>query len=304
MQLRSIPFVQHISTRQFRKQFIKPAQPVIIKGFIEDCPALHKWNYDYFKEQAGEKEVRVHGAENADPDKVTSLPVAKTSFGSYLDHISEGPSEQRLFLFNLLLDKPELRKEIRPRVLAKNFLSGFPLMFFGGEGSSVRLHYDIDRSHVFLSQFEGRKKVWLFAPDQSDLLYRLPYNFHGIVDLRHPDLERFPALRYVKGHECILEPGDTLFIPAGYWHYIQYMTQGYSVSYRALSASFSDKIKGIWNLTVIRKLDTVLRKVFGERWFDYKKSIAFSRAEKAIESLWPGDEDAVPANHPAKQPAW
>ncbi|MCG2613269.1 cupin-like domain-containing protein [Terrimonas sp. NA20] len=303
MQLKSIPFVQHISIRQFRRQFIQPAQPVVIKGFIEDCPALHRWNYSYFKEKAGDRPVSVHGAENSDPDKVTSVPVAQTTFGSYLDDISDGPSEQRLFLFNLLLDKPELRKEIRPRILAKNFLSSLPLMFFGGAGSSVRLHYDIDRSHVFLTQFEGRKKVWLFAPDQSDLLYRLPFNFHGIVDLRHPDFEKFPALRYAEGYECILEPGDTLFIPSGYWHYIQYVTHGYSVSYRALSASFTDKVKGAWNLIVARKLDNMLRSVFGERWFVYKKNIAFKRAERAIDSLWSGDEDAVPADHTSGLPA-
>ncbi|MET0463448.1 MAG: cupin-like domain-containing protein [Chitinophagaceae bacterium] len=304
MQLKSIPFVQHISIRQFRKQFIRPAQPVVIKGFIEDCPALHTWNYDYFKQKAGDRVVSVHGAENSDPDKVTSLPIAKTTFGAYLDHISEVPSQQRLFLFNLLLDKPELRKELRPRVLASNFMSALPLMFFGGEGSSVRLHYDIDRSHVFLSQFEGRKKVWLFAPDQSDLLYRLPFNFHGIADLRHPDFETFPALRYVKGYECILEPGDTLFIPAGYWHYIQYVTQGYSVSYRALSTSFTDKIKGAWNLLIARKLDNLLRKVRGEKWFLYKKNIAFKRAEKAIDALWPGEEDAIPGGDELTRPAW
>jgi len=303
MDLKSISCVQNISRKQFTRQFVKTAQPVIIKGFIQDCAALDKWNYDYFKEIAGDHPVSLHGAENNDPDKVTSLPVGKSTFGQYLDHISLQPTDQRLFLFNLLLDKPALRKEIRPRVLVKNFVTRLPLMFFGGEGSSVRVHYDIDMSHVFLSQFEGRKKVFLFAPDQSDLLYRLPFNFHGIADLRSPDYEKFPALRYVQGYECVLEPGDTLFIPRGYWHYIQYVTQGYSVSYRAVSASLADKLRGLWNIVGVRKLDTLIRKILGKKWFDHKQRVAFNRAEKAIDALWLGDEDEV-VETKVKQPAW
>jgi ribosomal protein L16 Arg81 hydroxylase len=33
-------------------------------------------------------------------------------------------------------------------------------MFFGGEGS-VRNHIDIDMSHVFITQFQGIKRIWL-----------------------------------------------------------------------------------------------------------------------------------------------
>lgn len=301
MELKPIPVVNSISRKKFGRQFVRPAQPVVIKDFIRDCPALEKWNYDYFKEKAGDREVSLHGAENSDPDKVVSLPVAKTTFGNYLDYIRQQPTEQRLFLFNLLLDKPELRKEIRPQIIVKNFLPKLPLMFFGGEGSSVRLHYDIDKSHVFLTQFEGKKKIWLFAPDQSDLLYRLPYNFHSIADLRQPDLEQFPALRYVQGYECTLEPGDTLFIPAGYWHYIQYVTQGYSVSYRALATTASDKIGGIWNLIAVRNFDTLMRKMFGKKWFDYKIRTAHKRAEKAVNTLLPAEENVASLKEEVKQ---
>jgi len=68
-------------------------------------------------------------------------------------------------------------------------------------------------SHVFLSQFEGEKKIYLFENNQSKFLYKLPYNFHGIADLRNPDYEKFPALKYLNGWEYTLKFGETLFIP-------------------------------------------------------------------------------------------
>ena len=282
MQLQPIPAIKGISQEDFKQQYFKPGVPVVIKDFVQsDCPAMQLWNFEYFKQQAGHASVGVHGSEDAHPDKVTSPPQERTTFASYLDRIQAGPTEARLFLFNVLMDFPALKKQLKVRTLAKGMLNWLPLMFFGGEGSSVRYHYDIDMSHVFLSQFQGIKKVYLFRNDQSPYLYKLPYSFHGTVDLRHPDYEQFPALHHLQGHECTLEMGDTLFIPSGYWHYIQYVTAGYSVSHRALSASFSDRVTGLRNIIIIRRIDNTLRKLFGQRWFNYKLRVARRNAERA-----------------------
>jgi hypothetical protein len=285
MQLKPIEIVRGITRDEFNTRFVETKTPVILKDFLAGSPALKLWDYPFFKQQAGELPVSVHGAEDAHHDKVSSLPDAKMKFGEYLDLIQKGPNESRLFLFNLLLERPELKKHLVINKLVDNILTSLPFLFFGGEGSSVRYHYDIDMSHVFLSQFEGEKKVWLFSNDQSDLLYRLPYNFHGIADLRHPDYEKFPALQYLHGWECSLHHGDTLFMPEGFWHYIQYVTQGFSVSHRALSPSYRQKLVGLRNIFIIRRFDTAMRKIRKEKWFNYKTKVAFKRANKAIEKV-------------------
>jgi len=45
------------------------------------------------------------------------------------------------------------------------------------------------------------------------------------------------------------------------------------------------KLGGVWNLTVQRTTDNVMRKLIDEKWFDYKKKVAHRRAEKAIHKL-------------------
>jgi hypothetical protein len=42
------------------------------------------------------------------------------------------------------------------------FIKRFPLMFFGGKGAEVTMHYDIDCANVFLTQFVGNKRVDAF----------------------------------------------------------------------------------------------------------------------------------------------
>jgi hypothetical protein len=282
MTLETITYLQDLNMVDFDKNYVKAKKPVILSNFISNSDAFKNWNYDYFRKEAGNKLVAVHGSEHAHPDYVTSPAESEMTFSNYLDLIEEGPSELRLFLFNLLVYKPKLRKALQVTPPMKGFLTNFPLLFFGGEGASVRYHYDIDMSHVFLSQFEGEKKIYLFPNNQSVFLYKLPFNFHGLVDLRNPDYEKYPALKLLKGWECTLKPGETLYIPSGYWHYIQYLSQGYSVSHRALSASFADKLTGFKNIFIIRRIDNILRRLFGQKWFDYKLKKANRNTKKYL----------------------
>jgi len=147
------------------------------------------------------------------------------------------------------------------------------------------MHQDIDMSNVFLTQFSGRKRVLLFAPDQSTLLYRLPFNVHSTVDVDNPDYETYPGLNYVRGLSTTLVHGDTLFMPSGYWHHIEYLDGGFALSIRTIAHSLPMKLGGLWNLTVQRTTDNVMRKIDDAKWFDYKKKLAQTRAEKAISKL-------------------
>ena len=284
MDLQPVRKIKTTDQADFVKNYMKKPHPVIIEDFISgDSPAFSHWNYDYFKKLAGDIPVNIYGAEIENLDRVASKPAGTMKFSEYLDLIVRKPTEMRLFLFNLLNLRPELKKDIRYNDLSRGkILHWLPFMFFGGEGSITRNHIDIDMSHVFISQFQGSKRIWLFPPDQSELLYRLPYNFHSIANLQEPDYEAFPGLRYIKGYEAVIHPGETLYMPSGWWHYIQYETEGYSVSVRALPFSWAGKWRGFVNVVIIRNFDNLLRRFFGEKWYRYKVNKACKRASKAI----------------------
>ena len=61
--------------------------------------------------------------------------------------------------------------------------------------------------------------------------------------------------------------------------------EGNTISVRALSNSFSEKIKGARNLFITRFFDDTMRKIFKNKWLDYKINTAIKRANKAINRL-------------------
>lgn len=284
MKLSPVQKIKNISSEEFLYTYMKPCKPIILEDFVNpESPAFKKWNYDYFKKIAGNHKVNIFGSELESLDRVASKPIAQTTFSEYLDLISSAPTEHRLFLFNLLSIKPELKNDIDYNDVTKGkILKWLPFMFFGGEGSVTRNHIDIDMSHVFITQFQGVKRIWLFPWEQSDLMYKLPYNFHSLANIKEPDPEEYPALKYLNGYEAVIHPGETLYIPSGWWHYIQYETEGYSVSVRALPSSWLEKWRGFKNLVIIRHFDNIMRNIFEEKWFNYKIKVAKKRAHKAI----------------------
>lgn len=75
----------------------------------------------------------------------------------------------------------------------------------------------------FLYQVMGRKKLLMYAPDQAPYLYPMKaYNNYQPcwVKPEEPDLEKYPEFVKAKPIEVILEPGELLIQPAGWFHVV------------------------------------------------------------------------------------
>lgn len=285
-----------ISRKEFETKYLKPQKPVVLRGLWKQYPAYNKWNMDFFREAMGDIEVSLFSSKQANPSETLAVAHAKMPFNQYLDLIEREPTDLRLFLFPVFKHKPELLKDFSYPKITGRYLK-IPFMFFGPKQSITRMHQDIDMSNVFLTQFSGRKRVVLFAPDQSDLLYRLPFNVHSTVDIDKPDFETYPGLKYAKGATAILEFGDTLFMPSGYWHHIEYLEGGFGLSVRTIGANIATILKGGYNVTLRRKFDDVMRKLYDQKWFEYKKRLAQKRANAAISKIDHGQGNNIPRKH-------
>ena len=51
------------------------------------------------------------------------------------------------------------------------------------------------------------------------------------VDIGEPDLKQYPDLAKAQALEAVLEPGDVLFIPIFWYHYVETRSTSISVNY-------------------------------------------------------------------------
>ena len=290
MELKPVTTFDDIDAEVFRKDFYEPSIPVVIKNLSKDWLAYTKWNWNYFKQLVGDKKVPLYN--NVKSDAYTPINTADDykTFGEYIDMISKGPAGWRIFLFNIFEHAPELTKDFTwPEHLMKGFVKKYPMLFTGGATSITHMHFDIDLSHILHTQFVGRKRVLLFPFDEQHKLYRKPFEVLSLADFSHyhegngaPDYEKFPALKLAQGYDLVLEHGDTLFMPAGYWHHMEYLDSGFAMSLRALQSSLAGKLSGAWNLFGMRTIDTVMKKTVPKPWYNWKQKKIFVEAKKEL----------------------
>lgn len=286
MKTSSIETISDISPEEFKKNYLIPQKPVVIKGLADKYPAGKKWTINYIKEVCGPVMVDVFDNSNSNKGSAFTNPDLKMPFSEYVNTIIENkPTTLRMFLFNMFKAKPGLRKDFPCPAIFKGVLGRIGYMFFGAKDIKVRIHQDIDMSNVLLTQFYGRKKVVLIDPKYSELLYKLPYNTYSLIDLDKPDYEKYPGLQYIEVQECILEHGDSLYMPSGFWHYITYVDGGFSVSYRKMAHSLKAKKDGLMNLLVYMPFDKLMNKMQGEKWVLKKELMAQRRANRVIAAL-------------------
>ena len=95
------------------------------------------------------------------------------------------------------------------------------------------MHFD--RHENLNVQVYGRKRWVLFAPGQSaNVYYRqrrdLPVIFSP-VDMSDPDPVRFPRVQSAPRHDFVLEAGEVLYLPPGWWHYVESLSDSINVNY-------------------------------------------------------------------------
>jgi hypothetical protein len=282
LDLQNIPRRKDLSKEDFLKEYFIPKKPVVIEDLTRNWPAFTNWNFEYFREKAGDIVVPLYDGKPAKGRQNSHGPAMKVPFREYIDILKKGPTDLRMFFFNLLQNCPELVEDFEYPDLGVKFFKKLPVLFVGGEGSKVVMHYDMDLANNFHFNFVGEKRVILYPPDQTSSLYKVPYSIVSmeIIDMDDPDFEKYPALAKAKGFETRLKHGDTLYIPSHWWHFIKYETPSLSLTLRSLPRSPKKIAQVLNNLLFVRNFDNLMRKLKGQQWIDYKNEQAIKRTHK------------------------
>ena len=124
----------------------------------------------------------------------------------------------------------------------------------------------------------------MFDQKQNKHLYKIPHSLitREDIDFANPDFSKWPALKNAKGWVCNLNHGEVLYMPDGYWHYMRYLTPGFSMSLRAIARNPKILGKAIYNVFIMRSIDNLMRRIKGQKWIDWKNQQAITNTNKYL----------------------
>jgi len=272
--LAAVDRVSTINRQDFSDNYFNPLKPLIIEDIAKSWPALKKWTPEFFKQQHGNHQVKVYNegfveAGDSYMSQARSIPLKE-----FIDAVMTTTQDLRMFLYNIKSAIPELVNDIVYPDLVDGLSKQFVFMFFGCKDSVTQMHFDIDMSHVFHTAIFGRKTITLFPFEEGKNLHRYPYTCRSYVDVHQPDFNEYPGLKNAQGYRVVLEPGETLYIPSGYWHHLIYDEASCAISLRCPSQTWQGKLQGFYNLIIMSSIDRLMNKISPQGWFNWKKKQA------------------------------
>lgn len=260
---------------------ISARTPLVLTDLAADWPALSRWTPEGLSARYGDHKVPVYDVSFAEPGADYMSSKGSMTLAEFLTQTQSQGRDLRMFLYNLSQNIPAMLDDIRFPQVGLKFSRRFVFSFFGCQGSTTPLHYDIDMGDVLHTVIQGRRRIRLFSPASSKALYQHPFTVRSYVDLTEPDFDHFPALEAAEAYELVLEAGQTLYMPSGWWHEFYYLDAGVGVSLRAPSPMWRDRAAGLSNLVLDTVVDRLANRIAPQGWFAWKAR----RAERSAFAL-------------------
>jgi ribosomal protein L16 Arg81 hydroxylase len=79
----------------------------------------------------------------------------------------------------------------------------------------------------------GSKRIKLNPPSEVGKLYNSRHVFSDIPDLEDPDVDLalYPRLAELRCYDILLQAGEILFLPLGWWHQVKSLDFSVTITY-------------------------------------------------------------------------
>ncbi|RYZ84429.1 MAG: hypothetical protein EOP04_18010 [Proteobacteria bacterium] len=207
--------------------------PFVLKGSARDWPAYEKWDIKYLVENCPLSEVSLRDLTN--PGSLVQMELKNY----LLLLMTDCPSSRNLYLGSWDYKRfwPALSHDVGiPNLFGKNLINAFKeiihfpstTLFLGHAGTYTKAHTDVYMVGTYLSQIRGSKHIRLCDSFQNNAM--------------HPEMNLFDShtvsILGASGHEVydvILEPGDIVYFPPGWWHQVENLGYSLAISHNFVS---------------------------------------------------------------------
>lgn len=217
---------ERLSRDAFLREYYTTNRPVVIRNMFEDWPARRSWSPAYLKQKYGDRVVEVQAGRDRNPryEIESSQHRRQMTLGAYVDLITSVQATNDVYITanNTSHNATVLRELWSDITQIPEYLDGNSpqkgFFWFGPAGTITPLHHDLTNN--FMAQVYGRKLVKLIPSCDLPYVYN-DQHCYSQVDMGAIDETRFPDMRHARVIDCMIEPGDLLFLPVGWWHYVK-----------------------------------------------------------------------------------
>lgn len=229
-----VPRTTRLDAAAFRTQAAK-GLPFLITGLVGRWP-LSSLTPQTLRERFSDLQVRARVGDYINTAFAPDRAMQDMSMLEYLDLVATGTQDLPPYLGNLEIR--ELNSMCHWPAYFKKM--GPPRFWLGPAGTVTPLHCDYD-DNIF-AQIWGTKRIFLAPPHHDEFLYPNEANailFGSPFDPEAPDYEKFPLARQACLVEVIVNPGDLLYVPAGWYHQVRSLTFSLSANRWARALPFA-----------------------------------------------------------------
>lgn len=214
--------VTALDAAEFAEKYYARNRPVIVRGGAAHWPAVGTWTPRWFAERFPDAEVEyMAGADRYAAESARS----RTTMRAFADRVESTRAANDFYIvatnrsFRNGALAP-LAADLRPIPFAPQIDFDDPRvarLWFGPRGTITSLHHDV--MNVLFAQVYGVKE-FILAPS---FCWPMAYNDAGLHSELDPvvlDTKRFPRAAAIPWLRATVRPGDLLFIPLGWWHWV------------------------------------------------------------------------------------
>ncbi|WP_051279943.1 cupin-like domain-containing protein [Hellea balneolensis] len=236
-----IPVIENVSKEMFDAEIRPAIKPVIMRGLVKGWACVEK------AQQGGPAALfeYLSDFDNGQfQDTLIGPPEIQGRFAYSDDLLSQNFTTERQTVSQAFKDLLEKSADGKARFIqslyAQSYIPGFseghrlpllettvqPRLWIGNQ-TTVQTHFDLSENIACVVL--GTRSFTLFPPEQFHNLYpgplesapgRIPVS---LTSLDNPDFEKHPGFEDALTHRVTgtLEPGDAIYMPAGWWHHVR-----------------------------------------------------------------------------------
>lgn len=236
----------NLSLEEFINEYDSKNKPVIITDALDNWRARTEWTKEKFLKRFGNHPFKTDEIDY----RAKTREKLYMGISDYFEYAARNQDEDPIYLFDNKFGERELGADLLndyeiPIYFKEDFFQyleeerpPYRWMVVGPARSGSAFHIDPYRTSAWNALLVGRKR-WVLTPyNQPPLGMEIDFDDDGNFDCDAPEpmkwfMEHHPHIHddpKRPHYECILEAGEVIYVPSGWWHTVLNLTDTIAVT--------------------------------------------------------------------------